>query len=71
MVLGGSGDMAAAEQAFREATTRDADNAQYAYNLGLALAKQNKRNEAAVAFRRALELDPRFGAARQRLAELQ
>jgi Tfp pilus assembly protein PilF len=71
MVLGGSGDLPGGEQAFREATNRDTANAQYAYNLGLALARQSKRDEAAAAFRRALQLDPRFTAARQRLAELQ
>lgn len=70
MVLGGTGDMAGAEQAFREAATRDGGNAQYAYNLGLALARQNKRALAIAQFSRVLELDPRFAAARQRLAEL-
>ena len=70
MILGGSGDLAGAEQAFREATTRDRTNAQYAYNLGLALARQHKRDEAAMPFRRTLELDPRFAPARQQLAEL-
>jgi tetratricopeptide (TPR) repeat protein len=70
MVLGGSGDSAGGEQAFREAVARDGANAQYAYNLGLALARQNKQNEASAAFRHALDLDPRFDAARQRLAEL-
>jgi choline-sulfatase len=70
MVLGGSGDSIGSEQAFREALARDATNAQYAYNLGLVLARQNKRDEAASQFRRALELDPRFAAARQRLSEL-
>jgi arylsulfatase A-like enzyme/Flp pilus assembly protein TadD len=71
MILGGSGDLAGGEQAFREATSRDGTNAQYAYNLGLALARQSKRDEAVAQFRRALELDPRFSAARLQLAELQ
>ena len=70
MTLGGSGDLAGGEAAFREASTRDRDNAQYAYNLGLALARQNKHAEAAAQFRRTLELDPRFTAARQRLSEI-
>ena len=70
MILGGSGDLAGGEQAFREAVTRDGKNAQYAYNLGLALIRQSKRDEAAAQFRRTLELDPRFAAARDRLAEL-
>ena len=47
-----------------------ARNAQYAYNLGLALERQSKREAAVAQFRRALELDPRFAPARQRLAEL-
>ena len=70
MVLGGSGDLPGAEQAFREAATRDRSDAQYAYNLGLALARQNKRAEAAAEFQRTLDIDPRFTPARQRLAEL-
>ncbi len=70
MILGGSGDLAGGEQAFREAISRDRTNAQYAYNLGLALARQKKHDEAATQFRRTLELDPQFAAARQRLAEL-
>ena len=70
MVLGGSGDLPGAEQAFREAATRDRRDAQYAYNLGLALVRQNKRAEAAAEFQRTLDLDPAFAPARQRLAEL-
>ena len=70
MVLGGANDFPGAEQAFREAATRDARNAQYAYNLGLALERQQNRESAVAQFRRALELDPRFAPARQRLAEL-
>jgi tetratricopeptide (TPR) repeat protein len=71
MILGGSGDLAAAEQAFRDAIARDKTNAQYTYNLGLALVRQNKRSDAAAEFQRTLTLDPKFAAARQRLAELQ
>ena len=70
MVLGGGGDFPGAEQAFRAAATRDSRNAQYAYNLGLALERQRNRESAIAQFRRALELDPQFVAARQRLAEL-
>lgn len=70
MILAGGGDLSGGEAAFREAATRDHANPQYAYNLGLALARQNKHDEAAAQFRRTLELDPRFAAARQRLAEL-
>ena len=70
MVLGGGGDFPGAEQAFRAAAARDSRNAQYAYNLGLALERQQNRESAIAQFRRALELDPQFVAARQRLAEL-
>ena len=70
MVLGGNGDLPGAEQAFREAAAREASNAQYHYNLGLALARQQKRDEARAAFARALEIDPAFAPARERLAEL-
>lgn len=70
MVLAGGGDLPGGEQAFQQAVARDRANAQYTYNLGLALARQNRRDEAAAQFRRTLELNPRFAAARQRLAEL-
>lgn len=70
MVLAGGGDLPGGEAAFRQAVTLDGANAQYAYNLGLALARQNKRGEAVAHFTRALELNPQFAAARQRLAEL-
>ena len=69
MVLGGEGDLAGAERAFREATARDNANVEYTYNLGLAMLRQQRAGEAALQFRRALEIDPTFGPARQRLAE--
>jgi choline-sulfatase len=69
MVLGGEGDLAGAERAFREATARDNANVEYTYNLGLAFLRQQRAGEAALQFRRALEIDPTFGPARQRLAE--
>ena len=47
-----------------------AATAQYAYNLGLAVLRQGRRDEAAALFRKALELDPRFAPARARLAEV-
>jgi Tfp pilus assembly protein PilF len=70
MVLGGEGDLTGAERAFREATTRDKANVEYAYNLGLAILRQRRGDEAALQFRRALEIDPTFAPARQRLAEV-
>jgi protein O-GlcNAc transferase len=69
MVLGGEGDLAGAERAFREATARDNANVEYTYNLGLAILRQQRAGEAALQFRRSLEIDPTFGPARQRLAE--
>lgn len=70
MVLGGKGDFAGAEKAFREAASRDAENVEYAYNLGLALQRQGRAAEARRAYQKALELDPGFGEARSRLAEI-
>jgi tetratricopeptide (TPR) repeat protein len=69
MVLGGRGELPAAESAFREAVSRDPSDAQYAYNLGLALDRQGRSTDAIPFFRRALQLEPRFTAARQRLAD--
>jgi Tfp pilus assembly protein PilF len=48
---------------------RDGAEAQYAYNLGLALLRQGQRPEARPYFETALRLQPRFRAARERLAE--
>ena len=70
MVLGAAGDLAEAEKAFREACGRDAANAEYAYNLGLALLRLGRGADAAPLFRKALELEPRFAPARARLAEI-
>ena len=67
MVLGGTGDLPGAERAFREATGRDAHDAQYAYNLGLALERQGNVGEASSWYQKALERNPRFAAARQKL----
>lgn len=67
MVLGGAGDLAGAEQAFREAVQRDEQDAQYAYNLGLALERQGRPSEAATWYAKALDRDPKFAAARQHL----
>ena len=70
MVLGGAGRMAEAEAAFREAVRRDATDAQYAYNLGLAVLRQDRPRDAQTYFETAVRLEPRFRAARDRLAEL-
>jgi tetratricopeptide (TPR) repeat protein len=70
MVLGGAGRMKEAEHSFREALAREPDEAQYVYNLGLALLRQGMNREAESEFRRVLDLEPRFGPARERLAEI-
>ncbi len=71
MVLGASGDLAEAEKAFREALGRGGPQAaQYAYNLGLAQLRQGRKAEAAEQFRKSLDLDPSFGAARAQLAQI-
>jgi choline-sulfatase len=71
MASGAQGGLVEAEKAFREALRRGGPDAQeYAYNLGLAILRQGRRDEAAGFFRRSLELDPRFAPARTRLAEL-
>jgi cytochrome c-type biogenesis protein CcmH/NrfG len=67
MVLGGGNDLAAAEAAFRDAVSRDAKNAQYLYNLGLALERQGQHREAADVYRRVLAMDPKFRPAVERL----
>jgi Flp pilus assembly protein TadD len=70
MVEGAAGRMADAEKAFREAVNRDGKDAEYAYNLGLALLRQGKREEAGALFRKSAELRPDFRAPRERLAEM-
>ena len=45
-VLGASGQMAEAERAFGEATTREPGNGLYAYNRALALDQLGRRDEA-------------------------
>jgi len=67
MVLGGTGDLLGAERAFREATGRDARDAQYAYNLGLVLERQGHSEDASSWYQKALERNPSFTAARQKL----
>jgi len=70
MLLGGGGDLKGGEEAFRSAFRLDGTNAQYAYNLGLAVLRQGRPAEAGPYFRKTLELEPRFQAARDRLSEI-
>jgi Flp pilus assembly protein TadD len=69
-VLGLNGELVEAGRAFREARKRDETNPQYSYNLGLALLRQGRVEEARVLFQTALQLDPKFEAARIRLAQM-
>jgi arylsulfatase A-like enzyme/Flp pilus assembly protein TadD len=70
MTLGGSQRLAEAEKAFREAWRLDATNHHHAYNLGLALLRQGRADDARAYFEKALALEPRFAPARERLAEM-
>jgi arylsulfatase A-like enzyme/Flp pilus assembly protein TadD len=55
-VLGASRQMAEAERAFGEATTREPGNGLYAYNRALALQQLGRRDEALVQMKRAADL---------------
>jgi predicted Zn-dependent protease len=70
MVLGGKNAFAEAADAFREAVKREPDNAEYEYNLGLALLRGGHPDDAVPFLQKALEIEPRFRAARARLAEI-
>jgi choline-sulfatase len=70
MVLGGKRAFGEAADAFREAVTREPANAEYAYNLGLALLRGGRQADAVPFLRKALEIEPRFRAARDRLTEI-
>jgi choline-sulfatase len=70
MLVGARGDMTEAEHDFREAVRRDGREARYTYNLGLTLQREHRPADAQEYFRKTLDLDPRFAAARDRLAEL-
>lgn len=68
------GDYAAAAQAYQQAlaTRPHPDVAKVAWNgLGIAQAHLGKTQEATLAFRNALRLDPHFEEARQNLAQLE
>ena len=71
MILGAVEELADAERAFREAIARDPREPRYTYNLALTLERERRPDEAAPYYRRTLELNPQFTAARDRLARLQ
>lgn len=67
------GEIDAAIEAGRRATSLPPASAEHHYTLGVALQRKSSRAEAAAEFRRALELDARFPQAedaRRRLKEL-
>jgi len=61
------GDLAGAETSYRKAVAMVPGNAVAHFNLGSALAKLEKKDEAAVELRKALELDPNYTDARKLL----
>jgi GT2 family glycosyltransferase/tetratricopeptide (TPR) repeat protein len=62
-----SGDLRAAEGAYRSALATDPDNADTWVQLGHALKLQNRRADAVDAYAEALARDPDFGPARDEL----
>jgi len=70
MTLGGNGRLAEAEKAFREAWRLDDRDHRHAFNLGLILERQGRPAEARPFYAKALELNPAFSPAREKLAAL-
>lgn len=64
------GDNATAERAFRTVLSASPDNVSGLYNLGITVARAGRPDEARALFARALELDPTYEPARQRLVQL-
>jgi len=64
------GDLNQAVAEFREALRLRPNSASICYNLGLAFPKQNKDDEAANEFHRALAIDSRFRPEREALRRL-
>jgi tetratricopeptide (TPR) repeat protein len=62
-----TGDYAAAEAAYRELVEEKFVSPELFYNLGNTAYRQDRSGEAALWFRRALAIDPRFAEARQNL----
>ncbi len=65
------GDSAAAETTLRAAIEHGHKNADIWTNLGVALARLQRYDEAAASFRKALEIDPADKAARENLKRLE
>ena len=58
-----AGDPAGAERLYREAIARDPRDAAVHLNLGIALQRQSRRDEAATSYAEALRLDPTLARA--------
>jgi predicted Zn-dependent protease len=59
-----AGQLDAAERAFRDVLADGGGRSFVHHNLGIVLQRRGRHREALAAFRTALKLDPRFGAAR-------
>jgi Flp pilus assembly protein TadD len=70
MTLGGTGRLEEAAKAFQEALRLDGTNHHHAFNLGLALLRLGRPEEARPHFEKALALNPRFAPAREELGRL-
>jgi Flp pilus assembly protein TadD len=64
------GALAQAKAAFADAIRLQPGFAWAHYNLGLALGREDKKEDAAREFRAALDADPKFSAARKALEKL-
>ena len=62
-----TGDFAKAESAYQKLAAGDLVSPELFFNLGNAIYRQDRPGEAALWYRRALDLDPRFAEARQNL----
>jgi len=63
-------DDTGAARAFQALVAASPSDKRAHYSLGITLARMNRLDEARRCFERALQIDPAFGPARQRLAEL-
>ena len=66
-----SGNTADAAQIYRHMLEENPDNAQTAYNLGLALEAMNDTRGAEEALRKAIEIDPKLALVRAELGRLE
>jgi Flp pilus assembly protein TadD len=67
---GAAGDVERAEKQLRALLARTPEQPFVLFNLGAILEQNGKSTEAAAAYRRTLQLDPKFSPARDRLRAL-